>query len=65
MLRIALEVGWRMRPWFAIGGIDDASLPGVVAAGAGRIVVVRAAGGPDPGASVMSLIEGLACHSDD
>ncbi len=57
--------GLEVRPWFAIGGIGDASLPGVLAAGAGRIVVVRAADGADPGASVMSLIGGLARHSDD
>jgi thiamine-phosphate pyrophosphorylase len=30
------------RPWFAIGGIDLANVPEVVAAGARRIVVVRA-----------------------
>jgi thiamine-phosphate pyrophosphorylase len=29
------------RPWFAIGGIDDARLPEVLAAGARRVVVVR------------------------
>jgi thiamine-phosphate pyrophosphorylase len=30
------------RPWFAIGGIDAARLPEVLAAGASRVVVVRA-----------------------
>ncbi|MBV9843938.1 MAG: thiamine phosphate synthase [Kutzneria sp.] len=30
------------RPWFAIGGIDSSRLDGVLAAGASRIVVVRA-----------------------
>ncbi|WP_037361907.1 thiamine phosphate synthase [Amycolatopsis orientalis] len=30
------------RPWFAIGGIDERRLPEVLAAGATRIVVVRA-----------------------
>jgi thiamine-phosphate pyrophosphorylase len=30
------------RPWFAIGGIDENRLPEVLAAGADRIVVVRA-----------------------
>jgi thiamine-phosphate pyrophosphorylase len=30
------------RPWFAIGGIDEARLPQVRAAGATRVVVVRA-----------------------
>jgi len=29
-------------PWFAIGGIDEDNVHGVVRAGAGRIVVVRA-----------------------
>jgi thiamine-phosphate pyrophosphorylase len=30
------------RPWFAIGGIDEARLPEVLGAGATRVVVVRA-----------------------
>jgi thiamine-phosphate pyrophosphorylase len=30
------------RPWFAIGGIDETRLPEVLAAGASRVVVVRA-----------------------
>jgi thiamine-phosphate pyrophosphorylase len=30
------------RPWFAIGGVDEARLPEVLAAGASRVVVVRA-----------------------
>jgi thiamine-phosphate pyrophosphorylase len=30
------------RPWFAIGGIDETRLPSVLAAGASRVVVVRA-----------------------
>ena len=52
--------GLERRPWFAIGGIDTTSLPGVIAAGAERIVVVRAAAGPDPRASVGVLLAGLA-----
>lgn len=52
--------GLERRPWFAIGGIDSALLPLVVAAGAARIVVVRAAAGDDPYASVRALIGGLA-----
>jgi thiamine-phosphate pyrophosphorylase len=52
--------GQEGRPWFAIGGIDGDSLPGVIAAGAGRIVVVRAAAGTDPRASVRVLLTGLA-----
>jgi thiamine-phosphate pyrophosphorylase len=54
------EQGRERRPWFAIGGIDGASLPGVVAAGAERIVVVRAAAGADPSGSVRLLLAGLA-----
>jgi thiamine-phosphate pyrophosphorylase len=30
------------RPWFAIGGVDTDRLPEVLAAGADRVVVVRA-----------------------
>jgi thiamine-phosphate pyrophosphorylase len=47
--------GVERRPWFAIGGIDTAVLPGVIEAGASRIVVVRAVSGPDPGAAVQAL----------
>ena len=44
------------RPWFAIGGIDERSLPDVMAAGATRIVVVRAiTGAPDPPAAAAAL----------
>jgi thiamine-phosphate pyrophosphorylase len=52
--------GFEKRPWFAIGGVDVASLPQVRAAGAERIVVVRAAARPDSGASVRALARGLA-----
>ena len=49
------------RPWFAIGGITEASLPEVVNAGATRIVVVRAVTeSVDPTASVRALGERLA-----
>jgi thiamine-phosphate pyrophosphorylase len=49
------------KPWFAIGGIDPSNLPEVVAAGARRIVVVRAVTeANDPAAAVRSLLEGLA-----
>lgn len=48
------------RPWFAIGGIDHGTLQDVVAAGATRIVVVRAVTeAPDPAAAVGSLLAGL------
>ncbi|MGH3579229.1 MAG: thiamine phosphate synthase, partial [Mycobacterium sp.] len=54
------QQGFEKRPWFAIGGVDSTSLPGVRSAGAERIVVVRAAAGPDPGGSIRALVDGLA-----
>lgn len=43
-------------PWFAIGGIDSRRVGRVAAAGAGRIVVVRAiADAEDPGAAARDL----------
>ncbi|GLE55641.1 thiamine-phosphate synthase [Mycobacteroides chelonae] len=46
------------KPWFAIGGIDETRVPEVVAAGASRIVVVRAiTASVDPGAAAASLRE--------
>lgn len=48
------------RPWFAIGGIDDSSITDVVAAGADRVVVVRAVrDAPDPGAAAARLLAAL------
>jgi thiamine-phosphate pyrophosphorylase len=44
------------KPWFAIGGIDMQRLPEVLAAGARRIVVVRAiTGADDPRAAAQQL----------
>jgi thiamine-phosphate pyrophosphorylase len=44
------------RPWFAIGGIDEARLDDVLAAGAQRIVVVRAiTEADDPAAAAARL----------
>jgi len=44
------------RPWFAIGGIDADRLDEVLAAGASRVVVVRAiTGADDPEAAARSL----------
>jgi thiamine-phosphate pyrophosphorylase len=44
------------RPWFAIGGINEETLPAVVAAGSERIVVVRAVTrAEDPAAAVRAL----------
>jgi thiamine-phosphate pyrophosphorylase len=48
------------RPWFAIGGIDEARLPEVLAAGASRVVVVRAiTEADDPGAAASRLAKDL------
>jgi thiamine-phosphate pyrophosphorylase len=44
------------KPWFAIGGIDAQRLPEVLAAGAKRVVVVRAiTGADDPRAAAQQL----------
>jgi thiamine-phosphate pyrophosphorylase len=49
------------QPWFAIGGIDETNVPGVVAAGATRIAVVRAIGdAADPERAARTLREALA-----
>jgi thiamine-phosphate pyrophosphorylase len=48
--------GEERRPWFAIGGLDPKTLPEVVAAGARRIVVVRAVTqSEDPTGAVEAL----------
>jgi thiamine-phosphate pyrophosphorylase len=48
-------------PWFAIGGIDATTVEAVVAAGARRIVVVRAiAAAPDPEAAARTLRAAVA-----
>jgi len=49
------------RPWFAIGGIGPSNVAEVRAAGASRIVVVRAVTeADDPAAAVRSLLAALA-----
>jgi len=49
------------KPWFAIGGIDRSSVAAVRAAGAARIVVVRAiTRAEDPGIATKDLLEALA-----
>jgi thiamine-phosphate pyrophosphorylase len=54
-LRYAAASGER-RPWFAIGGINESNVEEVVAAGATRIVVLRAVGdAPDPAAAARVL----------
>ena len=48
-------------PFFAIGGLDAATLPGAVAAGAARAAVVRAISeAPDPEAAARELRAALA-----
>ncbi|WP_214403318.1 thiamine phosphate synthase [Pseudonocardia lacus] len=57
-LDLVREVAGRspLRPWFAIGGIDERRLDEVLAAGATRIVVVRAiTEAEDPAAAAASL----------
>jgi thiamine-phosphate pyrophosphorylase len=49
------------KPWFAIGGIDEPRLSEVLAAGARRIVVVRAiTAAADPAAAAGRLSSALA-----
>jgi thiamine-phosphate pyrophosphorylase len=48
------------RPWFAIGGIDRERLPEVLAAGATRVVVVRAiTEAEDPKVAAQALVQRL------
>jgi len=55
LVRYAAGLG-TTRPWFAIGGIDELNLDQVLAAGARRIVVVRALTEADePGAAAARL----------
>ena len=50
-----------VRPWFGIGGIDEANLDQVLDAGARRVVVVRVlTEAADPGAAAARLAERLA-----
>jgi thiamine-phosphate pyrophosphorylase len=59
LVRAAAASG-TMKPWFAIGGIDAQRLPEVIAAGARRIVVVRAiTAADDPAAAARELISAL------
>lgn len=51
------------KPWFAIGGIDEARLDEVLAAGARRVVVVRAiTAASDPAAAARRLSAALALN---
>jgi thiamine-phosphate pyrophosphorylase len=52
------------KPWFAIGGIDEQRLPEVLAAGARRVVVVRAiTAASDPRAAAQRISAALAAAS--
>ena len=52
------------KPWFAIGGIDPGNVREVAAAGARRIVVVRAIrDAPDPAAAAGALLAGLGAEA--
>ncbi|WP_374023133.1 thiamine phosphate synthase [Mycobacterium sp. HNNTM2301] len=63
LVRAAAQFGGD-KPWFAIGGIDEQRLPEVLAAGARRIVVVRAiTAAPDPRAAAQRLSSALAAAS--
>jgi thiamine-phosphate pyrophosphorylase len=63
LVRAAAELGGD-KPWFAIGGIDAQRLPDVLAAGARRIVVVRAiTAAEDPRAAAERLRSALAAAS--
>lgn len=53
------------RPWFAIGGIDEARLPEILDAGATRVVVVRAiTAASDPHEAARSLSEKLRASDE-
>ncbi|MFI8413298.1 thiamine phosphate synthase [Paeniglutamicibacter gangotriensis] len=59
MLEHAASLG-TTKPWFAIGGIDVGNVEQVVAAGASRIVVVRAiTEADDPAAAAQALLATL------
>jgi thiamine-phosphate pyrophosphorylase len=52
--------GQSLKPWFAIGGIDLQNVEEVVAAGAKRVVVVRAiTEADDPQAAAAKIREAL------
>ncbi|WP_197420161.1 thiamine phosphate synthase, partial [Mycobacterium sp. NAZ190054] len=61
LVRAAAALGTD-KPWFAIGGIDAGRLPEVLAAGARRVVVVRAiTAADDPKAAAEELAGLLSC----
>ncbi len=63
LVRAAATMGGD-KPWFAIGGIDEQRLPEVLAAGARRVVVVRAiTAADDPRAAAQRLSAVLSAVS--
>jgi thiamine-phosphate pyrophosphorylase len=62
---VAQRCGATGRPWFAIGGIDSGTLPLVLAAGASRVVVVRAlTQAADPQRAAQALSKALRSTAD-
>ncbi|MUL66380.1 thiamine-phosphate diphosphorylase [Mycobacterium sp. CBMA 234] len=60
----AVTASGSAKPWFAIGGIDLQRVPEVLAAGARRIVVVRAiTAAEDPAAAARALKQALPATS--
>ncbi len=65
LLRVAAGLAGA-KPWFAIGGIDTQRLPEVLAAGADRVVVVRAiTAADDPRSAAAALRSRLAAGRVD
>jgi thiamine-phosphate pyrophosphorylase len=63
LVEVAAQIGGD-KPWFAIGGIDIERLPEVLAAGARRVVVVRAiTAAEDPQAAAEQLSSALVAAS--
>ena len=58
LVRAAAELRTE-KPWFAIGGIDEQRLPGVLDAGARRVVVVRAITAADDPQAAAALLKAL------
>ena len=57
---VAYAAGAVTKPWFAIGGLDAGNVDAVLAAGARRIVVVRAiTAAEDPQAAARTLRDRL------
>jgi thiamine-phosphate pyrophosphorylase len=63
LVRTAAEVRTD-KPWFAIGGIDEQRLPDVLAAGARRVVVVRAITAADDPKSAASRLRSLLASAE-